>query len=280
MSVVRSAREGGVERGAERLGRGGALVAAAVQRGGMGEVEPVRRRDVLLERRALARHGRKWKMPPPSLSSSTIGSGRPSRAAGQQAAHVVRERDVADQQHDRPACGRGGAVGGRDRAVDPVGAAVREHAGRRLPGREEGLHVAHRHRRGDHERRLGRQAAPSSAATRGSLSPAGAERFGDRAPPPRGLPRASAEPLAVARPAREPVRERGEGRPRVAGDERRDRAGGVLPGVLGIEGDLQLRSSSPCSHWRSGLDVGRSPTRRTRSGRCAAAQAGSRSRAS
>ena len=37
---------------------------------------------------------------------------------------------------------------------------------------------------------------------------------------------------------------------------------------------------SAASHVRKGLDVGRSPMRRTRSGRCAAAQAGSRSRAS
>ena len=40
-------------------------------------------------------------MPPPPLSSSTIVSFSPSRARGEQAADVVRERDVADQQHDR-----------------------------------------------------------------------------------------------------------------------------------------------------------------------------------
>ena len=73
---------------------------------------------------------------------------------GEQPADVVGERDVADQQHDRPARGGGDAERGRDRAVDAVRAAVGEHAERGRRAREERLDVADRHRRGDHERRV------------------------------------------------------------------------------------------------------------------------------
>src|SRR5205823_4767508 len=47
---------------------------------------------------------------------------------GHKAADVVGERYVADQQHDRSVAGGGGAEGGGDRAVDPVGAAVGQDA--------------------------------------------------------------------------------------------------------------------------------------------------------
>ena len=57
-----------------------------------------------------------------------------------------------------------------------------------------------------------------------------------------------------------------------------DDAGRVLPRGLGVERDLS--ASSPASHVRSGLEVGRSPTRSTSSGACAAAHSGARSSAS
>ena len=105
--VVRSAasaRSSAARKPVEVLG---ALVAEPVERGGVREVEPVRGGDVLLEvRRPRALTGRKWKIPPPSLSSSTIVSLTPSRVARQQPADVVGQRDVADQQHDRPVAPR------------------------------------------------------------------------------------------------------------------------------------------------------------------------------
>ena len=180
-------------------------------------------------------------MPPPSLSSSTMVSGRPSRRRGQQAADVVRERDVADQQHDRPARGRGDAEGGRDRAVDPVRAAVGRARGAasRAPGRTSRRRApASRRRRRASPRAAGR--TPSSAATRGSHSPAG--------------PSAAAIAPAAARSARRPRRashsrsrgRRGSRSASAASVARgsaaasvADRAGRVLPRVLGIEGDLQ-----------------------------------------
>ena len=216
-------------------------------------------------------------MPPPSLSSSTIASRRPSRRGGEQAADVVGERDVADQQHDGPARGGGDAEGGRDRAVDPVGAAVGEHARRRVAGREERLDVADRHRGGDDERR--RRAAGARRARRRRAART-ARRPSAAAIAPAAARSARApvlEPLAAACAASPSARER---HARVGGDDRRHRAGGVLPGGLGVEARPAARRRAPCSHWRSGLDVGRSPTRRTRSGAWAAAQPGSRSSAS
>ena len=145
---------------AARNGSGAATRSCAqpVERGGVGEVDPVRRGDVLLERRRPApATGRKWKMPPPSLSSSTIASGRPSRRAASSPPMSCSERDVAGEQHDRAGRRGGDPERGRRRAVDPVRAAVGEHARRRRAGGEERLDVADRHRGRDHERRLGGQ---------------------------------------------------------------------------------------------------------------------------
>ena len=193
---------------------------------------------------------------------------------GEQAADVVGERDVADQQHDRPARGGGDAERGRDGAVDPVGAAVGEHARRLAARREERLDVAHRHRGGDDERRVGGQPHAELGGDPRLAQPARAEHRGDRL---RGgavgaLP--VLEPARGARLARQALGERVERRARVGGGDRRDGAGGVLPGGLGVEARPAARRRAPASHWRSGLEVGRSPTRRTRSGACAAAQPG------
>ncbi len=63
-----------------------------------------------------------------------------------QFADVVREGDVPDQQDGRPVVGGGDAEGGRDGAVDPVGAAVGEHPDALRGGQHHGVEVAHRHR--------------------------------------------------------------------------------------------------------------------------------------
>ena len=115
-------------------------------------------------------------MPPPSLSSSTIDElAGPGGAAASRPPMSWASATSPISSTTGPCAAAAHAERGRDRAVDPVRAAVGEHARRRLAGREERLDVAHRHRGGDDERRLGRQrATPSSAATRGSLSSAGA----------------------------------------------------------------------------------------------------------
>ena len=96
-------------------------------------------------------------MPPPPLSSSTIVSFRPKARGRQQPADVVRERHVADQQHDRASVVGGRPEGRGDGAVDAVGAAVAQHARRVRADRPERLDVAHGHRGGDEQRRVGGQ---------------------------------------------------------------------------------------------------------------------------
>jgi hypothetical protein len=123
----------------------------------VGEVEAVRGRDVLLEVRALALDREEVEDAAAVVVEQDDHERQPEPARGHQPADVVGERDVADQEHGRDA-GGGDAEGGRDGPVDPVGAAVGEHARRGVTGREEGLDVAHRHRGGDDERRLRRQA--------------------------------------------------------------------------------------------------------------------------
>ena len=124
-----------------------------------------------------ARPGRKSKIPPPSLSSSTIVSFRPSRVRREQAADVVRERDVADQQHDRAGRRAAAAPNARgDGAVDAVRAAVAQHARRvrRAPARTSRCRAPASRRRRTASRCAG-SSTPSSARHRGladsSLAP-------------------------------------------------------------------------------------------------------------
>ena len=231
--------ERAAERRAEVLGVVDALVAAAVERGGVREVEAVRRGDVLLEVVALAATGRKWKIPPPSLLSSTIVSVRPSRRRGEQAADVVGQRDVADQQHDRAV----GAAAATPNAVEtvpsiPLAPRLASTRGGRLarPGRTSRRRAPASRRRRRAVASAG-SATPSSAATRGSLSPSRASasrsrrargavgaRARRRATPARALARA---PIGVER------------RARVGGDDRADAPRRVLPRGLGVERDLE-----------------------------------------
>ena len=115
------------------------------------------------------------------------------------------------------------------------------------------------------ERRVA-PAARAELARDARLAELVAERRGDRrarrarrrarqrAEPGRS---AGARPLGAARASAAPGRRRARGRT----TPRR-----VLPGALGVEGDLRARRGR-ASHARSGLEVGRSPTRSTTSGR-------------
>ncbi len=169
-------------------------------------------------------------MPPPSLLSSTIVRLTAQAPCGEQPADIVRQRDVADQQHDRAGARGGHAERGRDGAVDPVRAAVGEHSRRGLGGREEQLDVTDRHRGSDEQGRVGRQpfADPGGDKRLGQLL---AERLVDR---PAGDVVGGApagEPVGVLRPVRrarcEQVgRARSQRRERIAAVDRGQRAGG------------------------------------------------------
>ena len=63
-----------------------------------------------------------------------------------QGVEVVEERDIADDEGDRPVRDRRGPEGRGDDAVDAVGAAVRADGDGAVRGREPAVHVAHRHR--------------------------------------------------------------------------------------------------------------------------------------
>jgi MFS family permease len=150
--------ERGVERGAEGRQVEGALVPAPVEGGGLAEVEAVRRGDVRLERVRLPGDGQEVEDPAAVVVQQDDRQVEREAAGGEQAADVVRERDVPDQEDG--ALFRGGgrrdAEGGRHGAVDPVRAAVGEHARRLGAQREEGLDVANGHRRSDEQRRARR----------------------------------------------------------------------------------------------------------------------------
>ena len=198
-------------------------------------------------------------MAEPPLLIRTIVSGSSRRAGGEQPAEVVGEGDVAEQRDHRAGGDGRDAERARERAVDAVRAAVREHARRVVAHRPEPLEVAHRHRGGDEHGRLGGQGG-AERARHVRLAQLLAERLLDRArragvglaPGPRArrarrapAPRARAGPRAARarRPSSGPATAARGGRPGSGG-----------------------RRVRPASHARSGFDVGRSPTRITTSG--------------
>ena len=75
----------------------------------MREVEAVRRRNVLLERIGLAGDREEVEDPAAVVVEQHDRDVQPQARGGEQAADVVRERDVADQQHDRSVRGGGRA---------------------------------------------------------------------------------------------------------------------------------------------------------------------------
>ena len=281
ISVARGAASARVERLAEALRR-----RRRARRRARTARRRARSRARAASRRAprsaspCAATGRKSKIPPPSLSSSTITSGRPQPPRREQAAEVVQERDVADQQHGRPA-GRGrDAERGRGRAVDPVRAAVGEHPRRRGAGGEERLDVADRHRGGDHQRALLGQPHAELGRDARLAQPGRPQHLGDRA---RGGP-VGPGPLLQPVASRAGFRGSRVVRARRASPagrraQRRDRAGRVLPRVLGVEGDLQRRLAEPVQPLAQRLGRRQVADAQHEVG-ARAAQAGSRSSAS
>ena len=187
---------------------------------------------------------------------------------GEQAADVVGERDVADQQHDRPVAVRGGAE--RARHVPSMPLAPRLHSTRGGSART-GQNVSIS--RTGIEEATNRVACsgsstPSSAATAGSLSSAGAEHPEDRlggalvggapaasqsgsAGDRRGMRRRRRGRLPRRRSCRRRRHQRGQP-PQCRRGLQRERVAQhrrwVLPGALGVERHLRdIRSGSPAS---------------------------------
>ena len=186
--------------------------------------------------------GRNSKIPPPSLLSRTIVSSRPGAPRGEQAADVVGERDVADEQDDRPVGHRGRAERARHGAVDAVRAAVAEHARRVGAHGDVRLDVAHRHRRRDEQRGRRGQACPELAgdARLGQLL---SQHLVDRARGALVGVAPSGEPGGVR--GRRVARGGGERRLRVGGQQHVQRARRVVPGRLRVERELRHAGIEP-----------------------------------
>ena len=151
------------ERVAEAVGVEHSLVPAFVERRETLEPQTGRRRDVLLERVRLTGDRQEVEDAAAVVVEQHDRQLQPGAPGGEQPARVVGERDVADQQHDRPAtfaCRGRYAERGRDGPVDPVGAAVGQQSRRVGADWKPGLDVAHRHRGGDDQRRFGREHLP------------------------------------------------------------------------------------------------------------------------
>ena len=166
---------------------------------------------------------------------------------------------------------RRGAQGGRDDAVDAVGAAVRADGERAVRGREPGVEVAHRHgaRRPTGRRRPGgRRRGPatdapsngsSSAASHASIAVVG----GAVGRQPVGRPRRDRRARARARAGEAPGRGGGVGVDVGRGHQR-----GLAPAAVAVD-DQRAPGVTRASSSTIGLDVGMAPVRRTRSGRWA-----------
>ncbi len=221
--------------------------------------------------------GRKWKIPPPSLLSSTIVSARPSRRAASRPPMSWASATSPISSTTGPSGRRGDAERAGDGAVDAVGAPVGEHAGEAATGRGRRAR-----RRGSASRRRrtsvasgAEPLAAADAATSGSESSSPSASVDRRAAPPR-RPRARRS----ATPGRVPRRGCPGGRGPPAGSPRSTlghRRGRVLPGRLGVERELlgarRATPARPAAAWRW---AGRRPGS-TSSGATAAVNAGSRS---
>ena len=242
------------------------LVREPVQRGGVGEVEAVRRRDVPLEAAPSRRHGQEVEDPAAVVVEQHDRQRQP-QPTRRRAARRCRARARRRRSGARPGrAGGGDAEGGRDGAVDAVRAAVGEHARRVRAGGEERLDVADRHRGGDDSVASWRQ---QRAELGGDARLAQLGRAPARSPPAaaRSGVRPGLEPVAVAGgPLGRAPRSNARGS---AASASRPRRAGSCQAFSGSSATWSVSSSSRASHWRSGLDVGRSPTRSTSSGRAA-----------
>ena len=297
-----SACERALERRAKAREVGDALVPKAVELGGGREVQARRRGDVARVDVVAcavrsATTGRKSKMPPPPLSSSTIVSSSSRRRAASSPPMSCASATSPISSTTGPARRGGRAEGAGDRPVDAVGAAVAQHPRRvgRAPARSSRCRAPASRRPRTASPRAG-SSTPSSAATAGSRQrvlrrapraapPRRARRrcASARASPRRGVRGAAARAGVLPRSPPSPTRVRSRARECRGGSsasERLSTRARVLPGALGVERDLRDAARGPPSHVRSGLETGRSPTRSTRSGRVAPANARSRSSAS
>ena len=110
--------------------------------------------------------GRKWKIPPPSLLRTHDRQPQAEPARGQQPADVVSERDVADQQHDRPA--RRAATPKALETVPSIPLAPRLERTPRRAGAPAGqLEITDRHRGGANTSPPAGSHSPSRRATSG-----------------------------------------------------------------------------------------------------------------
>ena len=170
-SCRRRPARGRARRGARRVARARVAAARTARRRARSRGRAASRRAPR-RRRAAPATGRKSKIPPPSLSTSTIVSARPEPA--RRPAAPPRSWASATspmQQHDRAVAG-GGDAEARSTTVPSMPFAPRLASTRGGSSRAgaERLDVADRHRGGDDQRRR-RRAAPrrARAATRGSL---------------------------------------------------------------------------------------------------------------
>ena len=151
--------------------------------------------------------GRKWKIPPPSLSMTTIRTGVVTSRSAASAAEVVEEAEVAGDDRRRPAGRVAGADSGGDQAVEAVGAAVAEEQGVGVDRRQERLLVADRHARGGvDEVAVGVGGAEGRVQARLGQGVEAVE-LGARSPPaprprPRSRPPAARDPRRAAPPTR------------------------------------------------------------------------------
>ncbi len=203
-------------------------------------------------------------MPPPSLSITTIRTGVGDVAQGGEAADVVQQAEVAGDDRGRAAAGVGGADPGGEEAVDAVGAAVAEEEGVGLDWGQEGLLVADRHARGGVD-----EVAVAVGAAEGQVEAGLGQLVAGppaplRAPRARlARPRASAPAPARARLAKPRCPARGQ-LGRVGAQQCGGAAGRLVPAAAGST--TIWSAPDAASQVRSGLLVGISPKRRTRSG--------------
>ena len=256
--VERSADSARPQRRAERRRRRPRALAAerrTARRRGRSRARAASRRAARTPRPAPAT-GRKLKMPPPSLSISTITSFAPEARRGQQPADVVGERDVADQQHDRPARGE------RPRRTRSRPCRrSRSRRGWRARGTAPRGRGRTSRRRGSASRRR-RPASTTAAARRPARRPRAARRAPTGPTAAAIAPRRGPVGLApVVQPRRSPalrdlLASASTSSPRVGADDQcRRRPAGSCHAPSGSNGDLQRVRAPPArcaAAWRSG----------------------------
>ena len=245
------------------IGRRRLLVGEAVQRRGMREPESVRGGDVRLERVVVVAADRQEVEDAAAVVVEHDDRQlQPQPPRRQQATDVVRERDVADQQHHRPTRRRH-PEGARDRPVDSVGAAVGQD-GRAAAGAPAGTARDHGSASTRRQNRVtsGCSHSPESRARRRARTAARVELARSaRASTASSASLQSREPGFVSAPAehRPSARRSAPGRRRSSSETTAAGSCHASSGSIASWGT----SSSDASHVRSGLDVGRSPTRTT-----------------